>query len=70
LAASSLLALSWQHDDLAAAAGGEIDEELVVDAVGEEVYAGVGHEEMAAAVEFARDSPFPDPGDAFEDLYA
>lgn len=28
------------------------------------------HEEMAAAVEFARDSPYPDPADAFEDLYA
>ena len=28
------------------------------------------HEEMAAAAEFARESPFPDPAEAFEDLYA
>jgi pyruvate dehydrogenase E1 component alpha subunit len=28
------------------------------------------HEEMAAAADFARESPFPDPADAFEDLYA
>jgi TPP-dependent pyruvate/acetoin dehydrogenase alpha subunit len=38
-----------------------------------EVYAGMEAEadrETAAAVEFARQSPFPDPSEAFEDLWA
>ncbi len=35
-----------------------------------EAIRAAAHAEMAAAAEFARESPFPDPAEAFEDLYA